>query len=613
MLDSARINNLPSAPGVYLMKGKDGQVLYVGKARELKKRVRSYFTAARDARYHIRFLMERVADIQVIVTDTEKEALILENTLIKQYRPRYNFNLRDDKTYFSLRLDPTEEFPRLGIVRKVPRDGARYFGPYASAAAAREVLKQLYKIFPLRHYPLETCRRRRRPCLFYQIRQCSAPCHGLISPQDYAALVDGATLFLSGRSSELVRLFQQRMATAAGKEEYETAARYRDLLQAIRVTVEKQKMVSHVGDADVVGFHREGNRMELSLLFIRGGSLIGSRSYSLAWELDDAEGIASFLREYYSGEVMIPDELLVPLPLPESDAFAEFLGEKRGKRVAVTHPLRGTKLELVRLAEKNAITSARDKEQRAADSHTILAELQERLHLPCLPRRIECYDISNLQGGEAVGSGVAFADGKPDKANYRRYRIRSVSGADDFAMLHEVLHRRFRHMPEKGELPDLIIIDGGRGQLSVLTAVLRELGIDDVAAASLAKSRVTREMAAAEISKSDERVFLPGRKNPVVLRQNSPTLLLLARIRDEAHRFAITYHKTLRSKTSLTSELDNIPGIGPVRKKSLLKHFGSLKRMGEATMEELAGVPGITGELARAIHLQLVNNKKGGA
>ncbi|RII25604.1 MAG: excinuclease ABC subunit C [Geobacter sp.] len=612
MLDSTRIDNLPSAPGVYLMKGKDGQVLYVGKARELKKRVRSYFTAARDARYHIRFLMERVEDIQVIVTDTEKEALILENTLIKQYRPRYNFNLRDDKTYFSLRLDPTEEFPRLGIVRKVPRDGARYFGPYSSAAAAREVLKQLYKIFPLRHYPLETCRRRRRPCLFYQIRQCSAPCHGLISPEDYGALVDGAVLFLSGRSSELVRLLRQRMATAAGSEEYETAARYRDLLNAIQVTVEKQKMVSSGGDTDVVGFHREGNRMEISLLFIRGGSLIGNRNYSLAWELDDAEGIASFLSEYYGGEVVIPDELLVPLPLPESEAFAEFLGEKRGKRTTVTRPLRGTKLELVKLAEKNATTSAREKEQRAADSREILTALQEHLHLPKLPRRIECYDISNLQGGEAVGSGVAFTDGKPDKAHYRRYRIKSVTGANDFAMLHEVLSRRFRRAQEGAELPDLIIIDGGPGQLNVLTAILRDLGIEDVAAASLAKSRVTREMGATEISRSDERIFLPGRKNPVVLRQNSPPLLLLARIRDEAHRFAITYHKTLRSTTSLTSGLDRIPGVGPARKKALLRHFGSLRQVTEATVEELAVVPGVTGELAKIIHSELAGNKKGG-
>ncbi len=613
MLDSTRIDNLPSAPGVYLMKGKDGQVLYVGKARELKKRVRSYFTAARDARYHIRFLMERVADIQVIVTDTEKEALILENTLIKQYRPRYNFNLRDDKTYFSLRLDPAEEFPRLGIVRKVPRDGARYFGPYSSAAAAREVLKQLYKIFPLRHYPLETCRRRRRPCLFYQIRQCSAPCHGLISHEDYAALVDGAVLFLSGRSSELVRLLRQRMATAAGDEKYETAARYRDLLNAIQITVEKQKMVSSGGDTDVVGFHRDGNRMEISLLFIRGGSLIGNRNYSLVWELDDAEGIASFFSEYYGGEVVIPDELLVPLPLPESEAFAEFLGEKRGKRTTVTRPLRGTKLELVRLAEKNATTSAREKEQRAADSRETLAALQEHLHLPRLPQRIECYDISNLQGGEAVGSGVAFSDGKPDKANYRRYRIRSVTGANDFAMLHEVLSRRFRRAKEGAGLPDLIIIDGGPGQLNVLTAVLRDLGIEDVAAASLAKSRVTREMGATEISRSDERIFLPGRKNPVVLRQNSPPLLLLARIRDEAHRFAITYHKTLRSRTSLTSGLDRIPGVGPARKKALLKHFGSLRRVTEATIEELAAVSGVTGELAKTIHAALAESKKGGA
>jgi len=613
MLDMARTDNLPTAPGVYLMKGKDGQVLYVGKARELKKRVRSYFTAARDSRYHIRFLMERVTDIEVIVTDTEKEALILENTLIKQYRPRYNFNLRDDKTYFSLRLDPNEEFPRLTIVRKVPRDNARYFGPYSSAAAAREVLKQLYKIFPLRHYPLETCRRRRRPCLFHQLRQCSAPCHELISREDYAALADGATLFLAGRSRDLVRLFHQRMASAASQEEYEEAARYRDLLHAIQVTVEKQKVVSRGCDTDVVGYHRTGTSLELALLFIRGGNLIGSRSYSLDWELDDAEGVTSFLHEYYGGEVVIPDELLVPFPLPEADPFAELLSEKRGKRMQIISPRRGTKLELVRLAEKNAVSAASEKEQRRAASETTLTDLQERLHLPRLPRRIECYDISNLMGGQAVGSGVAFANGKPDKANYRRYRIKGVAGADDYAMLREVLTRRFRHGTEREDLPDLIIIDGGIGQLNVLTALLRELGIEGVAAASLAKSRVSRDMTSAEISRSAERVFLPGRKNPVVLRQNAASLLLLASIRDEAHRFAITYHQKLRDRKTIASALDEVAGVGPGRKKALLRHFGSLARIKLATVEELIAVPGITTGLAQEILAHLKSNKKGDA
>ncbi|HTY20654.1 MAG TPA: excinuclease ABC subunit UvrC, partial [Geobacteraceae bacterium] len=310
MIEIARTEHFPSAPGVYLMKGDDGRVLYVGKACDLKKRVRSYFGASRDTRWHIRFLMERVADIDFIVTDTEKEALILENTLIKEHRPRYNFNLRDDKTYFSLRMEMAEEFPRLTIVRKVIRDGARYFGPYSSASAAREVLKQLYRIFPLRHYPLETCRRRIRPCLFHQLRQCSAPCHGLISRDDYLLLAEGAALFLDGKNRDLVKIYRRRMAEAATKENYEEAARFRDLIGSIEVTVEKQKMVVADGDFDLIGYHRDGNRFETLILFMRGGRITGSAGFSLNWEFEDAEGLASFLHEYYSRDVHIPAELL---------------------------------------------------------------------------------------------------------------------------------------------------------------------------------------------------------------------------------------------------------------------------------------------------------------
>ena len=300
MIDSTSIANFPSSPGVYLMKGKESGILYVGKARDLKQRVRSYFRQSGDSRYHIRFLMARVAEIDYIVTDTEKEALILENTLIKQHRPRYNLNLRDDKTYFSLRLDMAEEFPRLAIVRKVPRDGARYFGPYSSAASAREVLKELSRIFPLRHYPLETCRRRRRPCLFHQIRQCSAPCFGLISPEEYAALVEGTALFLEGKNRELLQILNRRMTEAAAAEQYEQAARFRDLIDSIRVTLEQQKMVTQGGDSDVFGLFFDGAQLEIVMIFIRGGTMIGSRTFSLPWELDEAEGLASFLNEYYA-------------------------------------------------------------------------------------------------------------------------------------------------------------------------------------------------------------------------------------------------------------------------------------------------------------------------
>jgi excinuclease ABC subunit C len=600
MIDITRTDHFPAAPGVYLMRGDDGHILYVGKAHDLKKRVRSYFSASRDTRRHIRFLMDRVADIDFIVTDTEKEALILENTLIKEHRPRYNFNLRDDKTYFSLRMDMKEEFPRLTIVRKVARDGARFFGPYSSAAAAREVLKQLRRIFPLRHYPLETCRRRKRPCLFHQLKQCSAPCHGLISREEYLLLAEGAALFLEGKNRDLVKIYRQRMAEAADSEQFEVAARFRDLISAVEVTVEKQKMVVAEGDFDLLGYHRAGDRLEALILFMRGGKVIGSRSYTLSWGFDDSEGLASFLHEYYGRDVHIPSELLLPIPLPETDSFAELLSEKRGRRVIIACPRRGVKSELVSLAMKNAAETAREKEESRAGTEKTLREMQERLNLPRLPRRIECYDISNIQGRHAVGSRVVFIDGRAENALYRRYRIRSVDQADDFSMMREVLSRRFAPGRDDGA-PDLIVVDGGIGQLNVLIGVLRELNIEGVPAVGLAKSRVEKGMTKEEIERSAERIFLPGRRNPVVLRQNSAPLLLLCRIRDEAHRFAITYHKKVRDNETLTSRLSAVPGVGEKRLKELLRHFGSLRKLEGVSMEEISAVKGISGSLARGV------------
>jgi excinuclease ABC subunit C len=546
--------------------------------------------------------MERVADMEYIVTDTEKEALILENTLIKRHQPRYNINLRDDKTYFSLRMDMTEEFPRLSIIRKVSRDGARYFGPYASATAAREVIGQLCRIFPLRHNPLEVCRQRKRPCLFYQLRHCSAPCFGLISREEYALLAEGSAMFLAGRNRDLLKVLKREMRQASATERYEEAARLRNLIRSIEQTLEKQKMVSQAGDFDVLGHYRAENRLQVTLLFIRGGNLIGSRTYSLTWEMDDAEGIASFLNEYYSNDVVLPDEVLLPMCLAGEEALAQLLTERRSRRVIISHPRRGKKLELVRLACKNATTAARDREQAAAANTSVLEALRERLHLARLPRRIECYDISNTQGRQAVGSRVSFLDGRPDKAHYRHYRIRSVDQSDDLGMMREVLARRFRDGPAGRDYPDLIVVDGGMGQLNVLTRVLGELGVAQIAAASLAKSRVERDMAADEIRRSNERVFLPGRKNPVVMRQNSAPLLLLAQIRDEAHRFAITCHRKLRGKEFLSSRLEEAPGVGPGRKLALLRHFGSLQRVREAAVEELLAVKGVSRQLAEAIH-----------
>ena len=595
------IENFPASPGVYIMTGNSGTILYVGKAKNLRTRIRSYFARSSDSRYHIRFLMARVANIECIVTDTEKEALILENTLIKKHRPRYNMNLRDDKTYFSLRMDPSEEFPRLTIIRKVERDGARYFGPYSSASAAREVLKQLYKLFRLRHYPLETCRRRGRPCLFHQINQCSAPCFGLISKENYAGLAEGAALFLEGKNRDLAKVLKKKMAEAAAGENFEEAARFRDLLRSIEVTVEKQKMVTRGGDTDVLGCHREGDHLSISMLFVRGGSVIGSRNYYLSWEMDDVEGISSFINEYYSRGVFIPSEILLPIHIEEPDVFAELLSERAGKSVVVTFPYRGTKSEMIKLACRNAETAAMESRGARENVEGILRELEQRLHLAKTPRRIECYDISNIQGQLAVASRVTFLDAKPDKSGYRRYRIRTVSGADDYGMMREVLSRRFGGDAPRNEFPDLIIVDGGQGQLGVLTAVLRDLGVTGVDAAALAKSRVEEGMTSREIVRTNERVFLPGRKNPVVLRQNSPPLLLLARIRDEAHRFAITYHKKLRGKNALRSSLADIKGVGEKRGKELLRHFGSLGKIREASVEELRKVRGMDGRTAEAV------------
>lgn len=601
MITIDKIANFPAAPGVYLMRDDDETVLYVGKARDLRKRVRAYFSASRDSRQHINFLMPKVAKIDFIVTDTEKEALILENTLIKQSRPRYNLNLRDDKTYFSLRMDMTEEFPRLSIIRKVVRDGARYFGPYSSATAAKEVLKQLSRIFPLRHYPLETCRQRKRPCLFYQIKQCSAPCHGLISARDYAALAEGAALFLEGKNRAVVRIFKEKMTEAAETAHYEEAARFRDLIRDIEVTVERQKMVDQGGDSDVLGLYRDGEQLSIATLFVRNGTVTGSRNYSFTWELGDSEGVASFLNEYYGRDVFVPATILLPLPIDEPAALEELLSEKSGKTVRLFVPRRGRKLEMVRLAAKNAESSALEKKKRSETEQAALEELRKHLQLPGIPHRIECYDISNIQGKIAVGSRVVFKDGRPDRQSYRRYRIKDVDQADDFAMMREVLSRRFQAGESGDDRPDLIVVDGGIGQLNVLTSVLAELEVKGVAAAGLAKSRVASDMCGEMVARSGERVFLPGRKNPLPLRQHSAPLLLLARIRDEAHRFAITYHQNLRSKGLLASELESVPGIGSVLKKALLRKFGSLSRLKEATPEEMLGVRGISRQKAEAV------------
>ncbi len=601
------IRNFPATPGVYQMFDADGTLLYVGKARNLRQRVRNYFGPSNDSRPQIRFLMARVAEVRFTVTDTEKEALLLENTLIKQHQPRYNLSLKDDKTFFSLRIDLHERFPRFTVVRKIPRDGARYFGPYVSATAAREVLRQLQRMFPLRHYPLKNCMNRSRPCLYHQIGQCSAPCHHRITPEEYAVLVEGAILFLEGKSRDLVTGFRLRMKQAAEAMRYEEAARWRNLLQALDTTLERQKVVSRGGDSDVLGLARDDERLAVALLFVRGGTLSGSSVLHGLGALEDADALSGFIQQHYAQGAGIPDELLLPADLTDRTTLEEWLGDLKGRKVQLHRPQRGEKAALVELAVRNAQAALQEKGARERSTATTLKELQQRLLLPALPRRIECYDISTLQGRHSVGSGVAFLDGEPDKGRYRRYRIRDIAGQDDFAMLQQVFSRRFspQRMEEWG-LPDLVVVDGGIGQLNSTLAVLEELGMTGrCAVVSLAKSRVQGDGKDSRVVRSEERVFLPGRRNPVKLRQDSAPLKLLAAIRDEAHRFAIGYHRTLRDREALHSTLRDIPGVGPRRERLLLARFGSLTGIGQATADELAQLPGISLELARDLKRRL--------
>jgi len=599
-----KIRLFPASPGVYLMRDAAGEIIYVGKARSLRQRVRSYFKQSGDGRYQIKFLMAKVVDIEVVLTDTEKEALLLENTLIKQHHPRYNLNLKDDKTYFSLRIDPAEEFPRFTVVRKRPSDKARYFGPYSSSSAAREMLRQLTRMFPLRHYQLADCMSRKRPCLYHQIGQCSAPCHNMITREAYAALVDGAMLFLEGKGRLLIAEFKQRMNDASRQMLYEEAARWRNLLHSIEITVEKQKVILSGGDRDVIGFYRNADKIEIALLFIRAGLLSGSHQFSLAWELDDAAAVSAFLLQYYTGSIFIPEEILLPLAIEDGGALAELLGELNGSKVSITLPLRGTKRELVVLADRNAMSAYRERNDEETAAAAVLAELSRLLHLSRLPERIECYDISTIQGRFSVGSCAVFSSGKADRSSYRHYRIKTVDGQDDFAMLREVFLRRFgvdSYDDKSG--PDLVVVDGGVGQLNAVQEIVNELGLSgSFDLVSLAKSRVTHNAVAETAGKSDERVFLPGRKNPVVLRQNSKPLLLLASVRDEAHRFAIEYHRKLRSKEGITSGIDRIAGIGPKRRTALLTHFGSLKKLKEATVEEIVTIPGFSRATAETVY-----------
>lgn len=589
-----QIQSLPTSPGVYLMRDPEGTVLYVGKAKNLRNRVRTYFGKSGDTRFSLRFLMPKVHQVETLLTDTEKEALILENTLIKKFKPRHNINFKDDKTYFNLKFSLNEEFPKLSLVRKVKKDGARYFGPYASSAAVKETLKLLRGIFPLRTCSQASFKNRSRPCLNFQIKKCLAPCCVLISAEKYAEVVQEVLLFLEGKNSQLVKLLRERMAAASEALRFEEAARIRDQIQAVEQTLEKQKAVTQqMTDQDVFAFYRRGNAWEFQVLFFRRGLLVGNKSFHFSrLNLPDEEALSAFLRQYYAEDRYIPQEILLPLVVEDESLLGEWLSEKKGGKVQVLSPRKGRKRRLVEMAQKNAENAFQKKVNAKETLSQTLKELQEKLRLRTLPHRVECFDISNLFGTLAVGSMVSFLDGNPDRSHYRHFKVHAPSFPDDYAMMYEVLKRRYSKLAEEKETPDLLIVDGGKGQLNVALAVLTEVGQPGISAVGLAKDKhtVLKKMG----GKTSDKVYLAHIKDPMLLPSHSASLHFLQQIRDEAHRFAIRYHKKLRGKQGLQTVLDEVPGIGGVKKKALLKNFGSLQRIQEVSLEELSQVESLT-------------------
>jgi excinuclease ABC subunit C len=605
-----KVDSAPRSPGVYIMRDMQGKVIYVGKANDLKSRIASYFTG-KDTRPMAPFLMSRVSDIDFITTSTEKEALILENNLLKKHRPRYNVILRDDKTYYHLSLDPKEKFPRLQLVRKRLHNAALYFGPYPSGLAAKETLRFVQQVFPLR-----TCRNRDfqlrpRPCLEYQIGRCLAPCNGLIDEESYRNLTNGAVAFLLGRRRELVSDLKAQMAKAADNFNYEEAARQRDRIAALTHALERQNVdAGGDQDQDVLGICADHDAYQLCILFVRGGKLLGSKSFTpVKTKADVGENISSALQQYYDGS-NLPEEIILPCNLPDENIIAEWLSDKKGKKMLLTVPQRGAKKALLDMACANArelLVSEQKKEKQKA---AVLQILQEQLSLTKLPRRIECYDISNISGKNAVGSLVVFQDGEPDKSAYRRFRIKTVENPDDYGMMCEVLTRRFI---TGAVLPDLVMVDGGKGQLNIALCVFKDLNIKmDVI--GLAKEErlflAAKNKLRGKAGKSEDRVYLPRRKDAVYLSSWPAALSLLQRVRDEAHRFAVSYHHRLKQKHDLSSVLDAIPDIGMVRKKMLLGHFGSARQVHNASLEDLQNVPGMGKGLAEKIYSNLNKEEK---
>ncbi len=583
-----KLATLPVAPGVYLFRDATGAVVYVGKARSLRSRVRSYFTASSsDERAFIPFLESEVADLTTHVVGNEKEAALLENELIKQHQPRYNVKLKDDKDFLSIRIDPSEAWPRLTVVRRPKPDGARYYGPVDSATSARQTLRQINRFFRLRTCRDTEFRARVRPCLQYQIKRCPAPCVMDVDRGAYLAQVDLVGLFLDGRHDTLVEDLERRMRESAAALRFEEAAGYRDQLRAVdRVRARQRIATVKEVDQDVVGLHRAGDQVEVALLRVRGGHLNNVRTFEVPGALPDDELLSSFVGEYYRRGATVPDEVLLPVEVEAIEGLEGWLSDERGGRVHVLVPKRGPKRRLVEMATENAEHAYREKARAREDLEARLGELQKKLRLPYPPRRIECVDVSHMGGTDTVAAVTALTDGELDKRRYRSFRVKRASGGDDYGAMYEVLARRFtrgRDGAEGWDLPDLFVVDGGKGQLNVALAALKDFGIEGLCVVGLAKEK--REGGE---ETAVERVFLPGQKNAIVLPPRSASRHLLTLVRDEAHRRSNELRKSVGKKRRLASELDDVPGVGPKTKARLIARLGSLKAVRAASVDELA-------------------------
>ena len=598
-----RVKQFPSSPGVYLMKDTRGVIIYVGKAASLKNRVRSYFSGNANLDPKTQRMVARIADIDFFITGSEEEALILELNLIKRHSPHYNIRLKDDKNFPYLKIDLKEDWPRLQIARRNEADGGRYFGPYASAKSIRRALKVVKKIFPFRPCSRNLARPLSRPCLEHDLLNCPAPCTGAISREEYAFIIKQLILFLEGKQEKVVRQLEADMKRAVEALDYEKAAVLRDRIQSVNEVVKWQQLATKVrGEQDVIAFARDKDQAYVQVFFVRGSKLIGHEGFTLngTRNVPDSRVMTVFVKQFYSSASYIPPLILLQYPPEDKSVIESWLTGKRGGVVKLRVPDRGARKKLMLTVVENAANGLKQLKIKqlssAASLESALEEIYVKLNLPHLPLRMEGYDISNIQGKDAVGSMVVFEKGSPRTAHYRRFRIKSVPAADDYAMLREVIKRRFGHAGGNGTaaatggwalMPDLILIDGGKGQLNAVVRAIHEINIRSIAVASIAKE--------------NEEIFIPARARPIVLPPTSPGLQLLQRLRDETHRFAIGYHHRLHTKKTFASALDAVPGIGPQRRKNLLRHFGSVAVIKEASPQELASVKGMNKNLALKI------------